>query len=213
MPATLEKNHIYFEPMQVLFDTLDTNITDINAVRAARPTATGRQWIFPTEPEANDEDYPRIALIAEDVRWEEYGPRRLIEQVRGVGNVLEKERFGKVAVLPITIIVFVKRKQRHEVTLYDGSTKTIQNTKQADFLGSLISKVLMERRELDFIPLQMDIDVLASSRTYVNNEWSWGKQVDIEITMFDVWEIDYTGGPSTPISTIDLDFTTNRTNE
>ena len=183
------RNHLSFEPMQVLYNLINTNIQDINADRIA----TSGQWIFPTVPESNDENYPRVALINRNIRFEEYGAGRFIEYERNAttGDA-EHMVFGKVAILPITIAVFVKKKQRHEVEYYDGTTHPLTNTKQADYLGEKIEKYLEMLRETYFIPQKMDIKILGMSRSYADNDFLIGKNIDIELSLFDAWEYDFT---------------------
>jgi len=135
------RNHVSFTPMQTLFDLIDTEVADINVERAAKVTARGRQWVYPSTPEKIDEKYPRVAILNDNIRFEEYGTGQFLE-LEKVAGVTERMVFAKVAIIPVTIAVFVKRNQRHTVTYYDGVSHEIQNTKQADFIGDKIAKFL-----------------------------------------------------------------------
>ena len=207
------RNHLSFAPMQQLYNLISTNVTDINLIRAAKPTAKEKQWIYPSTPEANDENYPRIAIMNQDVKFEEYGAGQFSGYERNLSGDVEHIVFTKVAVLPITIGVFCKRKQRHSVTYYDGTTHTIQNTKQSDFLGEKIAKFLEMYRQQYFIPNNMDIKIIGMSRSYDDNDFLIAKNIDCEIVMMDEWEIDLTDPSSTIgiIQNINLTIDVNQT--
>jgi len=195
------RNHLSFQPMQQLYNLINEKVIDINADRRNQTDPRKRQWIFPSYPEANDENYPRVALINENIRFEEYGSGRIVEYEKDILGNTDAMLFSKVATLPITIGVFVKKKQRHEVSYYDASVHTIQNTKQADFLGEEIEKAIEIWRELYFIPYNMDIKITGISRTYDDNDFLIAKNIDIEITMMDEWELNFQD-PSCPYDLI-----------
>lgn len=181
-------NHLSFAPMKVLRDLIVDNVTDINATRRA----VGGQWIFPTVPEANDENYPRVAIINRSVSESEYGAGRYMEMERdGSGNA-EKMIFGKVAILPMSVIVFVKKKQRHEVEYFDGTTHILTNTKQADYLGEKIAKEIEINRQKYFIANNMDIAITGMSRSYDDGGFLIAKTINVEIESFDKWGFDFT---------------------
>ncbi len=203
------RTHLSFQPMQQLYNLISDKVTDINAIRRAKPTARERQWIYPTTPEANDENYPRIAIINENVRFEEYGSGRWIGYERNNVNEVEHIVFGKVAILPITIGVFVKKRQRHEVEYYDGTTHVVQNTKQSDYLGEKIAKMIEMWREVYFIPYNMDITITGITRSYDDSEYLIAKNIEAEIVMLDEWEIDLTDPDSTADVIKNIDLTIN----
>jgi len=203
------RNHLSFEPMQQLYNLISEKVADINAVRSAKPTAKERQWIYPSTPESNDENYPRVALVNENVRFEEYGGGQYSHTESDISGNAQHFVMTKVAILPITIAVFVKRKQRHQVTYYNGATHTIQNSKQSDFLGDKIEKHIEMYRTQYFIPNNMDIKIIGMSGTYDDNDFLVAKNIDVEITMMDEWEIDLTDPSSTVgvIQNINTDIT------
>ena len=206
------RNHLSFAPMQQLYNLISERVTDINAARSAKSTSRERQWIYPSTPESNDENYPRVAIINEQVRFEEYGAGQYSHMERSLGQA-EHMVFTKVAIMPVTLTVFVKRKQRHEVSYYDGTTHTIQNTKQSDFLGEKIAKFLEMYRQQYFIPNNMDIKIIGMSRSYDDNDFLIAKNIDCEIVMMDEWEIDLTDPSSTIgiIQNINLTIDVNKT--
>lgn len=194
------RNHLSFAPMQQLYNLISNSVTDINSARLAKSTARERQWIYPSTPESNDENYPRIAIINEDIRFEEYGSGQFSGYEKNISGDVEHMVFTKVAILPVTIGVFVKRKQRHAVPYYDGTNHTIQNTKQSDYLGEKIAKYIEMLRSQYFIPYNMDIKVTGVTRSYDDNDFLIAKNINAEIVMMDEWEIDLTD----PASTIDV---------
>jgi len=100
--------------------------------------------------------------------------------------------FGKIAILPITIAIFVKRKQLHEVTYVDGTTHNIRNSKQADYLGELIQKSFEMYRNDYFISQKVDFRNIRVSRSYDDNDYLIAKNIDLELIMYDGWEYDFT---------------------
>lgn len=212
--TTVVKNrtHLMFKPMQVIYNLITNEITDINSKRSALPTPRERQWVYPTYPEAEDENYPRIALIAGTATPTPYGTGDFIEYERDISGNAEHMVFGKVVKLPITIGVFVKKNQPHQVTYFDGTTHTIRNTKQVDFVGDLIPKIIYMFRSKYFIPENMDIKVVSVSETYEDNDFLYAKNISIEIEMFDEWEFDFTDPSSTVgiIQNIDLNIDVTR---
>ena len=189
---TIYQTNIFFEPMNELFTLLNANVQDINSQRATNPDLKARQWVFPTTPEANDENYPRIALIPEAIKFEEFGAGRWLQtDVRN--NSVVREKFGRVATVPITIGVFCKKGQKHKVVYFDDTTHQIQNSKQSDYLGYLVSNVIEKFRN-NFISKNMDIKTTGISTSYEDNDFLWAKNIDIEILIYDVWQTDYSDG-------------------
>lgn len=202
------RTHVSFKPMQAIYDLINTEVQDINSVRSAKATPAERQWIWPETPEKNDENYPRVAVVNSTIRFEEYGAGQHLEIERDISGNAEHIVSAKVAILPVTIGVFVKRNQSHSATFYDGSAHTIRNSKQADFLGEKIAKYLEMLRSQYFIPLDMDIRITSVSRSYDDNDFLIAKNINAEIVMKDEWEIDLTDGASTVgiIDTINTDI-------
>lgn len=183
------RNNISFQAMQLLYNFINTYIPDINADRLA----VSGQWVYPTVPEAPNELYPRIALLNRTVTYEEYGAGRYMDTERNASTgQAEHMVFGKIAIVPITIAVFVKRKQMHEVTYVDETTHTVRNSKQSDYLGELISKSLEMYKNDYFIPNKVDFRNLKTSRSYDDNDYLIAKNIDLELIMFDEWEYDFT---------------------
>lgn len=192
-PRNIEQKNIFFEPMQELYSLIDDNINDINEERASRPTAKERQWIYPTTPEANDENYPRIALIPETVRFEEYGAGRYLQTDYTSTGDVKRDKYGRLAIVPMTIGVFCKKGQKHNAVYFDGTVHTIQNSKQSDFLGYLVANMIEKNRE-NFIKKNMDIKIINISTSYEDNDYLWAKSISIEIEVWDVWQTEYSDG-------------------
>jgi len=202
------RNHASFAPMQALYNLISQKVADINPVRAAKPTARERQWIYPSTPEANDESYPRVAILCGAASYSDYGPGNFVRNEKIAGNVV-RIIYGRVITLPVTVTVFTKRNQSHVVTLYDGSTVAMQNTKQTDFMGDKVAKLLETYRSAYFIVSNMDIRVNSVSQAYEDNNFLHAKTISATITMFDEWEMDLTDPASTVenIANINLNVT------
>jgi hypothetical protein len=197
-------NHVSFAPMQVLYDLINSKITDINAERRAN----SGQWVFPTVPEAEDENYPRIAILNNGINYTEYGAGRFIQENYSGGQATDWQ-YGRIATLPVIIAVFVKKKQRHEADYFDGTSHVLTNTKQSDYLGEKIAKLIEMYRSVYFIPNGMDVKVTGITRSYDDSQFLIAKNISIEVVMFDKWGYDFTD-PSYDegwINNIDLTIT------
>jgi len=180
---TVTVDNVFFKPMQFLYDLINTNIQDPNKERRESTNPKDRQWIFPNLPEANDENYPRIALIAGSIRFEEYGAGRFIETVTDSNGKWVSETRGMVAVLPFTIGVFVKKKQTHKVEDNDKTLVDMQNTKLADYIGYRLARIMMSKRP-EAIAKNMDLFLRDVTGTYEDNEFLYAKNIDVE---FLIW--------------------------
>jgi hypothetical protein len=194
--------------MQQVYSLINTEVEDINADRRSQSTPRKRQWIYPSTPNSDDENYPRIAILNDQIDFQEYGSGQYIETVRSAGQV-QQIVYGRIAILPVQISVFVKKKQRHQVTLFDGSAKVLQGKMQADFIGDKIAKFLEMYNQTYFIPNNMEIRVTSIGGTYNNNKFSYAKDIQAEIVMMDEWEEDFTDPGYTDgfIQQIDLNVT------
>ena len=186
-----ETNTIFYRPLQELFNVINDNVPDINSTRASKTDARGKQWIFPTLPAAIDQNYPRIAIISDDVTFEEYGAGDFIETIKdGSGNVI-REIFGNLATIPITITAFVRRNRPEQITNYDGSNETAQNEKVASWLIDRVQKTIFQNQ--DFLKAKdLRTRVLSISSSYNDSEYLIGKNLDIEIEIPNVFteEVD-----------------------
>jgi len=116
------ETNIYFDPLRLLKSVIETNVLDINAIRRARSDESKREWIFPTTPDADDENYPRLALVQGQMTQEEFGAGRIICRVRDANGDIRSEMFGTIATVPITVGVFVKKKQN----IFNKSTSLVK---------------------------------------------------------------------------------------
>lgn len=194
-------NHASFMPMQALYDLINTKVQDINSVRASKPTSKEKRWIYAQEPREKDAMYPRIALLNGNIDYEEYGAGTYISTQKDILGNTEKIFYGKVAKLPITISLFVKKMQMHTVTNYNNTTSNLKNGKQADFLGEKIAKYLEMYRSEYFIANNMDIKVTRITRSFDDNDFLIAKNIYCEITMTDEYAYDFTD-PSSTVSMI-----------
>jgi hypothetical protein len=206
---TVAVENVFFKPMQFLYDTINSGISDPNQERANQVDPQSRQWIFPTTPEAIDENYPRVALIAGNMRFEEYGAGRFIETVTDQSGNWQSETRGVIAVLPVTIGVFVKKKQFFRVEDIDGSISTMQNTKLSDYIGYRIANLMVTARNAA-IAKNMELKVSNITSSYEDNEFLYAKNVEIELMMFMAAETKF--GDAGLIKHIDLSVTVNLTN-
>lgn len=186
-------NNIYFEALQVVYDILNQNIADPNSIRASKDTAREKQWIFPTYPEANDEWYPRLAIIHGQMRFEEWTPFRFYDWVTDdLGNITG-EAFSNFVILPIRIGAFTK-KTRHkslEVQDWNQEKRFVENSAQVAWLLDRIQKTLLMHRD-KFIEKGMDFDILTVEGIYEDLDFLWAGSVNIEVIMNNTWTNSFT---------------------
>lgn len=205
-------NHDTFTPMQTLYNLINTTVQDINSIRANKTTTKERQWIYPEEPLSNDELYPRIALKIGTLRFEEFGSGQYINTTYNISNQATSVNYAKVAILPVTVVVFIKKNQSHTVEYYNGTSHKLKNSKQADYLGFKIAKYLEMYRPEYFIPENMEIKITDVSPTYNNNDYTIAKNITTEISLLSEWKIDLTDPASTVgiIENINLEIDVDR---
>ena len=184
--------HLSFGPLQQIYNLINEQVQDINGVRSSETDLKKRQWIYAAFPESDDENYPRVAIINDDIRFEEYGDGQFVSYDKDNSGNVTHINYGKVAIMPISITVFVKKRQQHSVTYYDGSVNNIQNGKQADFIGEKIAKFLEVYESQYFIPYNMNIEVKSVSKSYDDNDFLIAKTIECEVVLMDSWIDDLT---------------------
>jgi len=180
---TVAIENVFFKPMQFLYDLIHNNIQDVNFSRRTSTNLKDHQWIFPEIPEANDELYPRIALIPGNITFEEYGAGRFIETVTDENDDWISETRGVIAVLPITIGIFVKKKQVHAVELLDNSVQDMQNKKLSDYMGYQLVQLMISKRN-NFISQNMEPFDVTSSESYEDGQFWYAKEVNLVLKMW-----------------------------
>lgn len=201
---TVYEENVFFKPMQFLYGFIQSQVPDPNAARAALPTPKERQWIFPNTPEANDEFYPRVAIIPGSVSVQEYGAGRYIETVTDSNGDWVSETRGVIANVPVTIGVFVKKKQTHTVDDF-GVLSAMQNTKLSDYLAYQFLRALIAGRS-EFIAQNMDFaEEPQVTDTYEDNEFLYATEVTFTLRTWLAIEEQFS--PADLIRQISLDFT------
>ena len=188
----VEERNPYIELYNILSELI-FEITDINTNRANRPNIKARQWIFPMYPEARDEDFPRVALKWTSETSTPYGADFFIEQQKTDGNVV-KDIKGVRMNIPIEIVVFVKKGQKHDCVMFDGSIRKMQDTAQCDYVKFNIKKKILtclNRLVIKHFSLNSDINV---STSYEDNDYLFAARITFDIVTPDIWEINYTDG-------------------
>jgi hypothetical protein len=198
---TVYQQNVFFKPMQFLYDLLSTNIPDPNQDRSSQVNPKARQWLFPEVPEANDENYPRIAIIPGQVTLQEYGAGRYIETVTDGNGDWVSETRGVIASIPVTIGVFVKKKQVHNVEELDGAIVAMQNKKLADYLAYEVLRVLVGKRP-SFIKENMDVQEITATEAYEDNQFLYA--ADVTFTLVEWLAIEERFDPASLIRQIDL---------
>ena len=129
----------YFKIFNIFDKFITNNIIDINSIRANKSTPKERRWIYPGYPEKNDENYPRIAIKFGTPSFEDVGANNFIEETIDNSTII-KSNYGFLMNTKVTLFIFIKKDQVHNVAYYDGTKHPTKNKKQSDFLTWNISK-------------------------------------------------------------------------
>lgn len=187
-----ETNNPLIEVYNRLYSIIDTYVQDPNSIRRAKSTTKEKQWIFPETPESVDQFYPIVAIILDDVSYEENGSGRFFEYQDDAGDKVEIN--GNWITLSLTIGVFSKKLEKYSVTLYKGSeAKTIKGKLFASYLANRIAKIIDIHRG-DFFINEKASEVIVEriSDTYTDSETLWTTEIPVKITMPNIWSETYT---------------------
>ncbi len=185
------ERNVYFDPLQVVYDIISQNVLDPNPDRRERTSEGERKWIFPTTPEANDENYPRIAIIHGRVSFEEWTAGQFLEYEIDKPQKLVRAINTTIARIPVTVAVFCK-KTRHkalEVVDYNGDKRYVENSAQAAWLVDKIQHELLKNR-IKFIEKDIDIVVKDAEASYEDNDFLWAGDIACELIMKNIWTED-----------------------
>lgn len=191
MALVRKQNNTYFEPLQVVYDVINQNVLDPNKERSLSVKQSERRWVFPTMPEANDENYPRIAVIHGKPVISESQAGQLLE-TQFVPNMV-KDIYSNIVVIPVTIGVFTKKTSHKalEVNDYDGTKRFVENSAQVAYLLDRVQKALHSHRR-DFIDKDMDIKIIDFEGAYQDNDFLWAGNINMEIVINNMWVDDIT---------------------
>ena len=99
----LNEENLFSGPLNVLYSVLNSKVDDVNTQRSSSTNPRAKQWIFPTLPESEDQQFPKLALISGDANPEPYGAGEMIAEEE------DRDVLGTIMVLPITVGVFIRR--------------------------------------------------------------------------------------------------------
>lgn len=217
MVLLYDQNNVYFDPLQVLYDLINANVEDPNSERLSRPTEKDRKWIFPTFPEANDENYPRIAIVHGSITFDEWTPFQFDNFVTNPDGIVTKEVFSNLVTIPVTIGVFTKktRFKPFEVADYDGTKRWVGNSALVAYLMDRVQKAIHANRNL-FIEKDMDIYIVNMEGVYEDLDFLWAGSINVEIIAKNRWTSNIApgniigGADQNPITSDDINLTVNR---
>jgi len=185
------ERNIFFDPLQVVHDVIHANVLDPNPERRERPKESERKWIFPTTPEANDENYPRIAIIHGVANAQEWTAGQFLEYEKDASQQLVRAVNTNIVTIPVTVAVFTKKTKYKalEVVDYDGSKRFVENSAQVMWLLDKIQNTLMRNRR-SFIDKDLDFTITDIEGTYEDNDFLWAGEISMTIVMKNVWTED-----------------------
>jgi len=191
MAQILTQRNVNFRPLEILHKVIFDNVRDPNVVRSSKPTPRERNWIFPDTPEANDENYPRIAIIQGKPRIEEWTAGQHLKDEIDTSKKLVREINSNLITIPVTIGIFTKKTKHQalEVDEYDGTKRFVENKAQVAYLLDRIQKEIHIHR-IDFINEDIDMKILDIEGAYEDNDFLWAGHISMEIWMDNIWTRD-----------------------
>lgn len=204
MSLTINNNPL-IEAYNILESVIKTNVQDVNETRRVLPTAREKQWIFPTTPEDEIGYYPRVAIVLNNITYDELGAGQFAGyQTADDGSVSDLKM--NYAVLSMTIGIFTKKKERFSVTLPGATTaKSITGTLLNSYLlGEIVNKI-NSKRDTFISSNSIDIIITNVNQTYNDSEVLFASDISIKLIMPNVWGKVYTEGEL--IATINKAYT------
>ena len=167
---------------------INSNITDINAYRLALTAGDkDKQWLFPYVPSSLDEMYPRITISL----------RRAVPENQNAGDYFDIDYadglatqivLGQYVHLFFDVVCFIKRDQKHSVTLLGELTaKSIKNNLQAMYMMNQVQKQLRKNRDTFISNGFEDIIVGDMDAPYEDGEHFFATKVPITIIVPNIW--------------------------
>ena len=193
MSLTINNNPL-IEAYNILESVIKTNVQDVNETRRVLPTAREKQWIFPTTPEDEIGYYPRIAIVLNNITYDEFGAGQFAGyQTATDGSVSDLKM--NYAVLSMTIGIFTKKKERFSVILPgDTTAKSITGTLLNSYLlGEIVNKI-NSKRDTFISNNSIDIIITNVNQTYNDSEVLFASDISIKLIMPNVWGKVYTTG-------------------
>jgi len=209
MPIDYTTKNIYFEPLNLIYDILNKYVPDINDVRLNRDKEGQRKWIFPSYPESNDENYPRIAVMQGRAYHVDWTPLQLETTILNVNDQTFYDVYSNLVTLPVTIGIFVKKTKdkAFQVTDYDGTRRYVQNGAQVLWLMDRAMKAILAHRSV-FIQKGIDMTIIDQDAPFEDNDFLWAGMISLELVYLNRWTTEFfdggTAGDNTLISTADL---------
>jgi hypothetical protein len=174
----------------VITEIVDT-VADVNYERANLSEKEARQWWFPNYPEKVDENYPRGSIEFGTASLEEFGSAQYVQEVKDNNGNVVKEQYGEYIVIPVTLHVHIKKDQRHEVILYDGTKHSIKNQKLGDFMAFLVNQSLRKNKRM-LIDKGFDLQGKPTiTPTYDDNHFLFSADVSFNVVALSVWDENY----------------------
>ena len=170
----------YFEIFNIFDKFITDNIIDINSIRANKSTTNERRWVYSGYPEKNDENYPRIAIRFGRPFFEDIGANNFIEETIDNSTII-KSNYGFLMNTKVTLFIFIKKDQVHNVAYYDGTKHPTKNKKQSDFLTWNIIRKLKNKYN-DFVDKGLTLGKdIGSTSTYEDNEFLFAAEIEIPV--------------------------------
>jgi hypothetical protein len=195
---------IYNNIKNVIFN----NVTDVNSVRRGLSSSSEKNWIFPNAPEKSSNQFPVIAITLNSITPEEYGAGRYIDSSSVSGGI--DESYGNYLNFDIVLTLFIKKKERFQVTLQNQSTsKYIQDNLLMSYLVTEITKQLKKNRNTFFNNDVDEFEINDITPMYEDNHMTYACDIRVTARMLDVWGISYDS--DSLIDIINKSYTVERT--
>ena len=179
---------------RILDNIFKFHLIDINGARVNLEESKNRQWWFPEAPEKVDDAFPRGVIDFGNSSFTNVGSDNYVDQTFNESYATE-EYYGQYETIPVTLSVFVKKGQPHSVNYpADQKTYIVANSKQADFLGDKIPRLLLEFEE-QFIDAGFFIDGdVVSGGSYEDGDYFWVVDITFNVETQALWKKSFAEG-------------------
>jgi len=190
---TLEERN----PLEILYKLLSDiiiKVPDINIERSNEVDIKKRNFIFPSFPEVNDDNYPRVAITFINVTPIAVGAGRYFEDEIDNNDNTIATVYGRYIKIDISVAAFVKKDQIHKIVNYAGHNSYAKNQRQADWLADRISKEIEKNYDY-LIKNYFTIDnEITTTPAYEDNHFLFVSDVKFTVITPDIWKTKYSEG-------------------
>jgi len=191
---TLKTRNPLIELWNLLRNIIQDEVIDPNTIRATSDSIQERNWIFPENPESNDERYPRGTIKFSTLNTTPYSANDFVSEITDTDAAYKGDLKGRLLTIPVVIGIFVKRGQGYKLTLNDNSIVTMKNQLLNDHLTLVVKNALLKNRDLLIAKRFEIVENITVVPSYDNSEFLFAGNVEFNVVTLDLWDDTITDG-------------------